>query len=110
MTEPGDLLHEAGHIALMSTIERQSTSGNVMADKEDHNSAELGAILWSYAALKHLNIAPEVVFHNHGYLEDSEWLINSLESGEYIGLSLLEWNSLTDAQTFPKMHRWVSQR
>jgi len=107
MSEPGDLLHEAGHIALMSQTKRDTTEGNVMENRDPGENDEMGVILWSYAALLHLELKPEVVFHNRGYHSDSEWLIEQFESGNYIGLPLLEFKGLTDKETFPKMRAWM---
>ncbi|KYG81869.1 hypothetical protein EV198_2471 [Roseivirga ehrenbergii] len=106
---PGDLLHEAGHIAVMTPEERTEISGNIMEHKPDNESDEMAAILWSYAALKHLNLVPQIVFHPEGYKNDSEWLIKNFENGQYIGLPLLEWMGLTDSDSFPKMKYWLRQ-
>ncbi len=106
---PGDLLHEAGHIAVMTPKERASISGNIEKHKPEGESDEMAAILWSYAALKHLNLAPQIVFHPEGYKNDSEWLIENFENGQYIGLPLLEWMGLTDSDSFPKMKYWLRQ-
>ena len=106
---PGDLLHEAGHIAVMTPKERDSISGNIEEHKPEGQSDEMAAILWSYAALKHLNIAPEIVFHPEGYKNDSKWLIENLEQGQYVGLPLLAWMGLTDSDSFPKMNYWLRQ-
>tara|TARA_R100000005_G_scaffold96449_2_gene83427 strand:+ start:3123 stop:3599 length:477 start_codon:yes stop_codon:yes gene_type:complete len=106
---PGDLLHEAGHIAVMTPGERTEISGNIMEHKPDNESDEMAAILWSYAALKYLNLAPQIVFHPEGYKNDSEWLTENLEQGQYVGLPLLEWMGLTDSDSFPKMKYWLRQ-
>ncbi|HLL45330.1 MAG TPA: hypothetical protein VK399_01415 [Longimicrobiaceae bacterium] len=60
---PGDLLHEAGHVAIMPAAERGEREGDVGADLDE----EIGAIAWSYAAAVHLELDPAVVFHAHGY-------------------------------------------
>lgn len=106
---PGDLLHEAGHIAVMTPKERVIISGNIEEHKTAGESDEMAAILWSYAALKYLNLAPEIVFHPEGYKNDSQWLIENFEQGQFIGLPLLEWMGLTDSDGFPEMKHWLRQ-
>jgi hypothetical protein len=109
LTHPGDLLHEAGHIAVMTPEERANITGNVQEHRPEGFSDELGAILWSYAALTHLKIDPAVVFHPEGYKGDSEWLIESFSNQQYIGLPLLQWMGLTTIETFPKMTKWIRE-
>src|SRR5689334_9369869 len=63
LRHPGDLLHEAGHLAMMTAAERTERRHNVGKDEGE----EMGAISWSYAALVHLELDPAVVFHSEGY-------------------------------------------
>ncbi len=57
LTYPGDILHEAGHIAVADAAERDApTLSPTPGD-------ELTTIAWSYAALRHLDIDPAIVFH-----------------------------------------------
>ena len=112
---PGDLLHEAGHIAVTEEHLRPLIGTNEMTEKWPRPGDELGAILWSYAAVCYLNIPANVVFHPHGYKNDSEWLIGQLESGNYIGLPVFEWMGFCNNKTedennktrFPKMLKWL---
>ena len=64
---PGDLLHEAGHIALMTLEERKTIIGNVKEYRAPGQDDERGVMLRPYAALKHLHFHPKVVFHPEGY-------------------------------------------
>ena len=68
---------------------------------------EMSSILWSCAALKHLDIPPQVVFHCDGYKEESDWIIKQLENGVYNGLPLLVWMGLYEEGEFPKMKKWL---
>lgn len=116
LTYPGDLLHEAGHLALMEPKKRPSATGDLEpGDDLKSDSLEIGAILWSYAALKHINLEPKVVFHDAGYRGSSEWYIENFESGNYIGLPLLQWIGLckksddinNNLMGFPHMIEWL---
>ncbi|WP_339756560.1 class I SAM-dependent methyltransferase [Algoriphagus aquimarinus] len=104
---PGDLLHQAGHIALMTEDERETIVGDVKEYRSPGQDNEMAVMLWSYAALKHLNLKPEVVFHPEGYKGDADMLIASYEHGEYKGLPLLVWMGLCESSEFPKMSKWI---
>ncbi len=108
---PGDLLHEAGHLAVMLPSQRASTGCNAGADM----GCEIAAQAWSYAAAVHLGLAPEVVFHADSYNGSSEKLIE-IYSGEKAGVPLLQWMGLTldskkaavaAAPAYPHMLRWL---
>src|SRR5687768_11169129 len=64
---PGDLLHEAGHLAVTPGERRAELHGKVEISDELPQVVELEAMLWSYAACLHLKLDPTVVFHEHGY-------------------------------------------
>ena len=72
---PGDLLHEAGHIAVMEPQARSATP-EVSSDAAE----EMAAIAWSYAAAKALAIDPGFVFHDHGYRGGGDYLGVAFES------------------------------
>jgi ankyrin repeat protein len=104
---PGDILHEAGHLA----VTEEKTRPLIGLDKQElewpTHGDELVAILWSFAACKRLKLPLEVVFHPNGYKDDSEWLIEQFNAKNYIGLPLLEWMGLCKASKFPKMKKWL---
>jgi len=111
---PGDLLHEAGHIAVTETHLRPMIGTPEMPEQWPRKGDELGAILWSYAAVCKLKIPAEVVFHPDGYKGDSEWLIEQFEEGNYIGLPLLTWMGFCSNKenapgntSFPTMNKWL---
>ncbi len=106
---PGDLLHEAGHIAVTEKKLRPLIGAKEMGIDWPTNGDEIAAILWSYAASYHLNLNLEVVFHPNGYKNDSEWLIEQFNNKNYIGLPLLEWMGLCTKEEFPKMKKWLRQ-
>lgn len=111
---PGDILHEAGHVAVTEVELRPLIGTSEMLEKWPRPGDELAAILWSYAAICHLNIPPEVVFHSEGYKNDSQWLIEQFENGNYIGLPLMEWMGFCDKNDdkventirFPLLKKW----
>jgi len=104
---PGDVLHEAGHIAVTTAAERPLLGANVTENHPEKDGDELAVLLWTYAACRHLSIPPVVVFHPEGYKGQSTWLINTFTNGQYIGLPLLVWMGLTTTDGFPTMTRWL---
>ncbi|MBF9141367.1 hypothetical protein I2I01_06960 [Hymenobacter sp. BT439] len=107
---PGDLLHEAGHLAMTPAAERRQLAGNVMAGKPEQHGTdgeEIGAILWSYAAAQAIGVPPEIVFHPAGYRGSSPWILGNFSQGIYPGLPLLVWMGLTTNEDFPRMTRWL---
>ena len=110
---PGDLLHEAGHLAVKSPIERLETTLNAGSD----GAEEMMSIAWSYAAAVHLGIPLEVLFHEHGYKGGGDSLIETFTQGRGFGVPMLQWLGMTaDAKRaeglgiapFPHMIQWLS--
>ncbi|TGE25563.1 hypothetical protein E5K00_10355 [Hymenobacter aquaticus] len=106
---PGDILHEAGHIAVTPAAERPRLLDNVTENHPEKEGDEMAVLCWSYAASRALDLPPEVVFHPHGYKNESQWLIDNFQSGQNIGLPLLVWMGLTTTDAFPRMTRWLRQ-
>lgn len=112
---PGDILHEAGHIAVTTPNERELIGTTDIPDNWPSQGDEIAAILWSYAALTHLDLPSEFVFHNDGYKGQSQWYIENFRSQNFIGLPLLQWfgmahptNEIFNSEyTFPKMKQWM---
>jgi hypothetical protein len=106
---PGDLLHEAGHLAVMTPDIRHS---EVPVSTTD-GGEEMAVIAWSYAAALHLGLLPEVVFHEHGYRGQSQSLIQRYAGDCPPGVPLLWWMGLTTQPTegvpsiYPRMLRWL---
>jgi hypothetical protein len=106
---PGDLLHEAGHLAVVPPEIRRSMNG-ALDPKEDFKLAgEQMAIPWSYAAAIHIGIDPAIVFHSDGYKGESEWLLGMFKNNTIIGLPALQWIGLTISDDFPKMIKWLRE-
>jgi hypothetical protein len=113
---PGDLLHEAGHLAVTPANQRWAVGTDKLQLPWPTDGEELGAILWSYAAALEIGVPLDLVFHPEGYKGDANWLIETLQSGSYIGLPFLEWAHLAlsidkaraqGKPAFPRMLKWV---
>jgi hypothetical protein len=103
---PGDILHEAGHLAILTPSARAAADGDI----GDDGGMEMAAIAWSYAAALHLSIDPSVVFHAAGYHAGSQNILENFAAGRYVGVPILEWAGMTAARgerPFPFMSRWL---
>ncbi len=109
---PGDLLHEAGHIAVSLSAEREILNDNVIENNSEKAGEEMAVLLWSFAAARKIGLPTEIVFHEAGYKGEAKWLTEQFESENYIGLPLLQWMGLTDIEgenAFPKMKSWLRE-
>lgn len=113
---PGDVLHEAGHLAVTTPIERAQIGTDNMAQDWPTQGEEIAAMLWSFAACSHLELPLNFVFHAGGYKNSSNWLMDNFSNGNYIGLPFLEWAGMalsnqkaieTNQPAFPKMLKWM---
>ncbi|HEX9962076.1 MAG TPA: hypothetical protein VGB00_14165 [Pyrinomonadaceae bacterium] len=114
---PGDLLHEAGHLAVMPENLRAHLSDEITLPAEFAiDAVEVAAIAWSYAAALHLGLDPRVVFHEGGYKGNSESLLINFSLGVYIGVNTLENAGMTatgekarqlGVQPYPQMLKWL---
>jgi hypothetical protein len=113
---PGDILHEAGHLAVTTSEERILIGTDSMSKEWPTQGDEIVSMLWSYAASCHLELPIEFVFHPNGYKNESPWLIENYTNENYIGLPLLEWMGLTinkerasqeGKKPFPTMVKWL---
>jgi len=113
---PGDLLHEAGHLAVTTAAQRMAVGSDALELPWPTDGEEIAAVLWSYAAAHHLGIPLDVVFHPNGYKNDGNWLIDSFGQGQFVGLPLLQWMGLCfdesnaalhQTQPFPVMQKWL---
>jgi hypothetical protein len=100
---PGDLLHEAGHLAVLPPSERASANAPFDGD----GGLEMAAIAWSYSALRHLELDPALVFHEGGYKGGSKTFIENFAAKRYVGVPYLQWMGMTSEATFPAMSRWL---
>lgn len=104
LLSPGDLLHEAGHLAMAMPAERplfQETFGT-------DGGMEMAAIAWSYAAAHHLGVPLDTLFHDAGYRGDASWLREHFSTLRSLGVPMLVWRGMTTTRTYPQMQRWVT--
>ena len=108
---PGDLLHEAGHIAVSSPEERPNLSGNIVENDKTKMGDEMAVLLWTWAVSLHLDLPPQIVFHKDGYRGNSDWIIRQFTDRSFIGLPLLVWMKMCrdskEEDGFPKMITWM---
>jgi hypothetical protein len=101
---PGDMLHEAAHIALTPSERRGTVDGKLDVPPAE----EMAAIAWSYAASLALGMDPGVVFHEGGYKKGGAALLAQFASGQPPGgpgVPILQWWGMT--QNFPEMTLWL---
>jgi hypothetical protein len=110
LTYPGDILHEAGHLAVTDPAERNAPV--LSPDGGD----ELTSIAWSYAALRYLELDPAIVFHDRGYKGGAAALIENFTAGNYFGVPLLQCYGMAveprraaeaGVEPYPHMLRWL---
>jgi hypothetical protein len=115
LTYPGDLLHEAGHLAVVPP-ERRSAMAMYAGDDP---AEEMMAIAWSYAAALHIGLGIDVVFHEGGYKGWSSAIIENFSNGQYFGVPVLQWIGLTceekragelGVKPYPHMIRWLREK
>lgn len=109
---PGDVLHEAGHIAVLPPSERARIVGTL----PENPGQEMAALAWSYGLAMAFDLPLEVVFHD-AFKANGPWLRETFSSGATIGAPLLQtWDmtSLPDAPPgfehlpmFPGMAKWL---
>lgn len=109
---PGDLLHEAGHIAIV-TADRRATMDEVAMSRDE----ELMAIAWSYAASRVCGVELRQLFHTDGYKGRSEFAASCYAVGYFVGADLLAQAGMAHLDlasalaagepTYPVMLRWL---
>ncbi len=110
LSYPGDLLHEAGHIAVVPPSGRAALTDDLQSGPGD----EMAAIAWSFAAARHIDLDPAIVFHAHGYKGGGPSLCENFCAGRYLGVPLLQWFGMTferddgsSRAVYPKMTHWL---
>ena len=112
---PGDLLHEAGHLAVAPGDLRSGLSGEVSLPDANMDLVEASAIAWSYAASLHLGLDSKTVFHEGGYRGQAAALLMNFEIGVPLGVKGLEEAGMTMTKNgaregirpYPHMLKWL---
>jgi hypothetical protein len=116
LTWPGDLLHEAGHMAVTPAAQRPSLDGTLTGADEIAHAGEVEATAWAYAATISIGLDPHVLFHAGGYYGKSERLAFTYAAGCYPGVAGLVACGMTMAgveasahgvKPYPHMIRWL---
>ncbi len=113
---PGDLLHEAGHLAVLPAALRSEAHDDDPNHADVEHAGELEAMAWAYAAAVELELPMEVLIHNGGYHGKARDLLQMYTFGVYPGLRGLCESGMAAAQGFtpdcgpvqyPQMLRWL---
>ena len=104
---PGDLLHEAGHIAVTDPALRPTVS-----EFDGNGGDEMAAMGWSYAAALAAGIDPRVVFHDHGYRGGGLAILENFAERRYLGVPMLQYYGLArfaadEGDQYPAMIKWL---
>jgi hypothetical protein len=115
---PGDILHEAGHLAVMLPDMRSKVNGTLTIEGDTALGEEMMAIAWSYAACMYLQIDPAIVFHTEGYHGGGYNIVENFSKEQYFGVPLLQWIGLCyepkkiqepGVECYPKMIKWLRE-
>jgi hypothetical protein len=113
---PGDLLHEAGHLAVTPAAHRKEIIGTLTPEQHFPQGGEVEAIAWSFAALSAIGLPIDVLFHPEGYKGQSTGLAFTYSLGVYPGAFGLELAGLTATPAtaaslrvppYPHMLHWL---
>ena len=115
---PGDLLHEAGHLAVTPAAQRHKLDDRLSGQEEAPYAGEIETTAWSFAAAAHLSLPLTELFHSGGYRGCGDRLVFTYSSGCYPGAAGLAHAGLTaigaDARAagvppYPHMLRWLRE-
>lgn len=115
---PGDLLHEAGHLAVLPSARRGTMSDDLAGHDDVPHAGETEATAWAYAAIVAIGLDPAVLFHEGGYHGKSASLVTTYSMGVYPGAHGLVQAGMTASgtaavqrgeTTYPGMQRWLRE-
>jgi hypothetical protein len=135
-TPISDILHEAGHLAILPEIYRTKVTGDsdevireihksiFLAHGEDHpfpraivNSSDQAATAWAWAAGRHLGIAPEKIIQDSDYDNSGHDMRIMLSTGMYAGIHSLAHAGfcqtkrnpyVNEGAVWPELNYWVT--
>ena len=106
---PGDLLHEAGHIATTPAALRAALDDRIEDDPGVPHRGEAEATAWAWAALVHLGLPADLLFHGGGYQGHSAGLALTYSVGVYPGAAGLTQAGLAAPGEYPRLRRWAEK-
>lgn len=110
LIHPGNILHEAGHLAVHDPERRLNE------EFSPAKGEELGALAWSYAATVHLGLGADVVFYPGSFTGWATALIENFSEGRYLGVPMLQRYGMAveprlaperGVDPYPNMLRWI---
>ena len=113
---PGDLLHEAGHIAVLPSALRPQASDDLQFAPAPDFAGEMEALAWAYAAAMAIGLPVQVLVHEGGYKGQSKALLQMYALGIYPGLQGLCGAKMAESPNFmpacgpvhyPRMLKWL---
>jgi hypothetical protein len=112
LIHPGNILHEAGHIAVHDPELRKNENFRPTRGEE------LGALAWSYAAAVHLQFDSELVFYPGSFHGWATALVENFSEGRYLGVPMLQRYGMSyepkqaiarSVNPYPHMIRWLRE-
>lgn len=97
---PGDVLHEAGHLAVLPAALRGLADGDA-PEQGVADGGEAEAMAWAWAANSALGLPPDVLLHEGGYQGRAAALVGMHAVGIVPGLRGLCSAGLARAEGFP---------
>lgn len=130
----GDLLHDAGHLAVIPARFRIQMHGNLYKsfreilknldhmDPEDPeavallNGDDLAATAWGWACGRHLDIDPQVIITPESFGHEGDHIRRMLSMNSYFGIQALQATGFCLARdlcvsgrsVFPKLNFWLA--
>jgi hypothetical protein len=110
LIHPGNILHEAGHIAVHDPARRKQPKFSPTRGEE------LGALAWSYAATVYLGLKSDLIFYPGSYHGWDTSLVENFAEGRYLGVPLLQRYRMAieprlaaerGQNPYPHMLKWV---
>jgi hypothetical protein len=120
---PSDLLHEAGHLAVLPAAVRASADDALIDVLGLEHAGESEAMAWAYAAASHIGLPMNVLIHEGGYKGRSTEILSMYAYGIYPGLrglcetgmsaapgfGAIDDGAIDDGVRYPQMRRWLRE-
>ncbi len=113
---PGDLLHEAGHLAVLPAVVRVTANDDLVDATDIEHAGEIEAMAWAYAAAMAIGLPLNALIHEGGYKGRSLEVLSMYGYGIYPGLRGLCETGMTSSSGFvaepgavqyPRMLKWL---